>query len=116
MAIDALQTLDIIELLENFIGRLRPTDEEVLKKLDFGYNIENQSILLVEVRPDWKNPEIIRQHPFAKTTYVKSSDTWKIYWMRGNGKWFPYDPTPTVKTLNQFLEIVRKDEYHCFFG
>ena len=116
MAIDALQTIDIIELLENFVARLRPDTEEVRKKLDYGYNIENQTVYLFEIRPDWKNSEIIRQLPFAKTTNVKSSDTWKIYWMRGNGKWYPYDPAPTVPSLKKFLEIVKSDEYHCFFG
>lgn len=116
MAIDVLQAVEIIEELENFIARIRPVKEEIRKQLDFGYSIENQSIFLFEVRPDWKNPEIIRQHPFAKTTYVKSSETWKIFWKRSNGKWYPYDPVPTVGSLKKFLEIVRKDEHHCFFG
>ena len=107
---------DIIETLENFVDRLRPDTEEIRKKLDYGYNIENQSIFLSEIRPDWKNPEVIRQHPFAKTTYIKSSDTWKVYWMRANGKWYPYDPAPTVPSLKKFLEIVKNDKHHCFFG
>jgi len=116
MAIDALQTVDMIELLENFIGKMRPVDEEVRKKLDFGYNIEDQSIILFEIRPDWLKPEIIRQHPFAKATYVKKSGTWKIYWLRANLKWYPYSPLPVVNSLKQFLEIVKNDEHHCFFG
>ncbi len=116
MAIDVLHTVEIIELLENFVGRLRPETEEIRKKLDFGYNIENQSIFLFEIRPDWKNPEIIRQHPFAKATYIKSSDTWQIFWMRANGKWYPYDPAPTVGSLKKVLEIIKDDKYHSFFG
>ena len=116
MAIDALQTIDIIEMLENFVGKLRPDTEEIRKELDYGYNIENQSILLFEIRPDWKTPEIIRHYSFAKTTYVKSTDSWKIFWMRGNGKWYPYSPTPTVGSLKKVLEIVKNDKFHCFFG
>ncbi|HEY1869579.1 MAG TPA: DUF3024 domain-containing protein [Chitinophagaceae bacterium] len=116
MAIDVLETVGLIELLENFIEKIRPAREEARKELDFGYNIEDQSVLLLEIRPDWRNREIIRQSPFAKATYVKKRAIWKIFWMRANLKWYPYDPKPTVKSLRQFLEIVKADQYHCFFG
>ena len=116
MAIDALQTVEMIELLENFVGRMRPSDEAVRKKLDFGYSIDDQSVTLFEIRPDWMKPEIMREHAFAKATYVKKSGMWRIYWLRANLKWYPYDPNPTVKSLKKFLEIVEKDEHHCFFG
>ena len=116
MAIDALQMVDTIELLENFVDRIRPETKEVRMKIDYGYNIQNQTVLLFEIRPDWLNHETLRQYAFAKATYVKRSRLWKIYWLRGNLKWYPYDPTPTVKSLKKFLEIVEKDDYHCFFG
>ena len=116
MAIDALEAVDIILQLENFIEEIRPEEEEIRKQLDYGYTIENQSILLHEIRPDWQHREIIRQYPFAKTTYVKRQRIWKIYWIRSNLKWYAYDPRPAVKSLKQFLEIVKADEYHCFFG
>lgn len=116
MPIDALRTIDIIEQLENFVSRLRPKNEETRKKLDFGYNIDDQSIFLLEIRPDWINPAVIRQRPFAKATYIKSRDIWKIFWIRANGKWYSYEPTPVIMSLKQFLEIVETDEHHCFFG
>ena len=116
MAIDALQTVEMIELLENFVARIRPDTEEIRKKLDYGYSIENQSVFLEEIRPDWLKLELIRHYPFAKATYVKRSRIWKIYWMRGNLKWHTYEPTPTVRSLKKFLEIVERDDYHCFFG
>jgi hypothetical protein len=55
MPLDVLQTVEMIELLENFVDRLRPEDEEVRKMLDVGYTIENQSVYLEEIRPDWQN-------------------------------------------------------------
>ena len=27
-----------------------------------------------------------------------------------------YEPAPTVRTIEEFLAIVHKDEYACFFG
>ena len=116
MAIDALQTVEMIQLLENFVDRLRPDDEEVRKKLDFGYKIENQSVYLEEIMPDWQNPELIRHYPFAKVTYIKTSNQWKIFWKRADGKWYSYKPVPYARSLEVFLEVVEKDEFHCFFG
>ena len=116
MAIDALQTVELIEELENFVGRIRPDTEEMRKQLDFGYSIENQSVLLVTISPDWNNKEATRHYPFAKATFVKSQKIWNVFWLRGNLKWHTYDPQPTVKSLKEFLKIVEADEYHCFFG
>ena len=116
MAIDAHQSVELIEQLENFVERIRPNTDDMRKQIDFGYSIENQSVLLQEIRPDWKNKDVIRRYPFAKATFVKKQQVWKIYWLRGNLKWYSYDPRPTVNSLKEFLKIVEADEYHCFFG
>lgn len=113
MAIDALDAVEIIEVLENYIARNRPP-EHIRKQLDIGYRIENQSIYLFELRPDWQIPEIIRHEDFAKTTFVKRQNTWKVYWLRGNLKWYTYDPKPQVKKLIDFLKLVDEDKYACF--
>lgn len=115
MAIDILQTVDIIEIMENFIQRIRPS-EEIRCELDLGYRIEDQSIILFEIRPDWYKPETIREHPFAKTSFVKKNNHWKIFWLRSDAKWYAYTIQPTVKTLKEFTILVEKDEHGCFFG
>lgn len=115
MAIDLLKTVDIIEVMENHIEKIRPP-ENIRKQLDIGYKIENQSVILTEIRPVWRNPSEYREYGYAKATYVKSKNCWKIFWMRANLKWYPYDPKPTVKTLKEFLKIADEDKYHCFKG
>jgi hypothetical protein len=115
MAIDVLKTVDIIETMENYLERQRPP-EHIRNKVDLGYKIENQSIILTEIRPAWDNPSQINEHGYAKATYIKKQDVWKIYWMRGNLKWNLYDPKPQVKKLSDFLEVVEKDELGCFKG
>lgn len=52
----------------------------------------------------------------AKTTYVKKSKTWKVYWQRSDMEWHRYEPTPEVKTLEDFLSLLEKDENCCFYG
>ena len=59
---------------------------------------------------------IFIEEAVAKATYVKSRGIWKIYWQRADLKWHRYDPGPEVKTLEEFLEVLEKDEYACFYG
>src|SRR5688500_17730641 len=103
MAIDILKTVDIIELMENFLERIR-TEEHIRKQLDIGYIIDNQSVILAEIRPIITRPSEYAEYGFAKATYVKSVDVWKIYWMRANSKWTLYQPNPEVNKLEEFLE------------
>ena len=115
MAIDILQTLDVIEAMENFIARKRPP-ENIRPKLDIGYKIEEQSITVFEIRPQWDKPEVIREHPVARTTFVKAKNHWKVFWMRADLKWHSYTPTPTVKSIAEFTKLVEEDKHHCFWG
>jgi hypothetical protein len=115
MAIDTLQTLEVIEVMENFLSRKRPP-ERIRHEVDLGYKIEDQSIVIFEIRPQWNKPDIIHEHPFAKTTFVKAKNQWKVFWMRSDMKWHSYSPKPTVGSLAEFTKVVEEDEHHCFFG
>lgn len=115
MAVDVLQSLEIIEVMENFISRIRPP-EAIRKKLDISYTIEGQSIIIYEIRPHFKLPGEIIKSGVAKTTFVKAKNHWKVFWQRADLKWHTYDLKPTVNTIKEFIELVEKDEYHCFFG
>lgn len=114
MTLSIIKTADIIEAMENFLERMRPP-EDFRDKLDIGYRIENQSIFIFEIRPKWDKPQQKIESPFAKATYVKSKKQWKAYWMRGNLKWYPYEPA-VFSTLQNFLKEVETDPKHCFFG
>ncbi len=115
MSFDALNTVHIIEIMENYIERTRPP-KEIRAQLDVNYRIANQSIILFEVRPSWQDKTHYMTHDFAKSTYEKKSGVWKIYWLRANLKWNLYEPEPTVKKLTDFLNIVEADKLGCFRG
>ena len=80
MAINTFQTLNVIEAMENFLSRIRPP-EDIRHQLDIGYKIEQQSIIVFEIRPKWNKPDIILEHSIAKATYVKSKNNWTIFVM-----------------------------------
>ena len=115
MAIDSLQTLDIIEVMENFVERRRPP-VHIRPKLDIDYRIDGQSVTIVEVRPRWDNPEIYRDTPMAKTTFIKAKNQWKVFWMRADLKWHSYTPKPIVNFVEEFIKLVEEDKQHCFWG
>jgi hypothetical protein len=115
MALDIMHSVEIIEALENWIEKNRPP-EKIRSKLDFGYKIENQSVYIFEIRPRWDKPEIIQESPIAKTTYIHTKKLWKIFWMRADLKWHGYEPHLFVKSIKDFLSIVKEDKLGCFWG
>ena len=115
MAIDVLKTLDIIEAMENYIAERRPP-EEMRHKLDLGYKLEGQDIIVFEIRPVWNKPNEKMESPFAKTTFVKSKNHWKVFWMRSDLKWHAYQPVPNVPGIKDFIRVIEEDTYHCFWG
>lgn len=55
-------------------------------------------------------------HYFCSDTYVRTQGVWKIFWQRADLKWHGYEPLAEVAAIEDFLEAVDKDEYHCFWG
>lgn len=116
MAIDIFKTLEIIEVVENYVERIRPKEEHIRKELDISYRIEDQSVIIFEIRPKWNDATEILNIDVAKTTYVKSANNWKIFWKRASGLWESYKPNATVKTIAEFVQIVEEDKHSCFWG
>lgn len=115
MTLDASNTIDIIEIMEQYLSKVRP-EPEIRHKIDLNYEIDGQSVILNEIRPAYKNPQKILVSGYAKATYVKSKNCWKIYWKRADNKWHPYDEQLTVRKLKDFLNLVDQDPYGCFKG
>jgi hypothetical protein len=101
--------------LARFMERRRPPPH-IRPRLDLGYRIKGHSVEIFEIRPDWRNEAEKREAPVAKTTYVRTQNSWRIYWMRRDQKWHGYDPNPEARSLEEVLNIVDRDEYSCFFG
>lgn len=115
MSLDALQTVELIEVMENYIQKKRPP-ENLRSQIDIGYRIDEQSIVIFEIRPRWDNPSAIIEHSIAKATFVKAKNHWKLYWMRADLKWHGYAPAPAIKNLKDFVRIVDEDKHACFWG
>lgn len=102
------------ELASQYCERTVPA--HVHHQVWMGFKIEGHSITLIEYCVDWQDKTKTIPHPIAKTTYVRTTDEWRIYWMRADLKWHGYLPCPSVETFEEFLEVVDQDEWCCFFG
>lgn len=60
--------------------------------MDIGFKISDQRIELVEIRLHWDKPSVYEQHPRAGTTFIKTQNIWKLFWLRVNMKWHSYTP------------------------
>jgi hypothetical protein len=103
------------KLVGAFVEKRRPR-EEIRDKVDIGYRISGQSVEIFEIRPALLDPETIIESPVAKATYVRTLDTWKVYWQMSDLKWHGYLPELEVKSLRRFLSLVDEDRWCCFWG
>jgi len=115
MAISEFEIKRCEKLVGAYVEQHRPPPH-IRKQVDLGFRIKDQSIEIFEIRPLWNNPDKTIEEMQAKTTYVKKTKTWKVYWQRADLKWHGYQPTPEVDTLEDFLALVDKDEHYCFKG
>ena len=110
-----MQTLEVIEVMENFIAKKRPS-EHIRHQVDLNYKIEDQSVIIFEIRPRWDKPEIKMEPKISKATFIKAKNHWKVFWQRSDLKWHSYQPKPEVKSLNEFIKLVEEDKHGCFWG
>lgn len=110
------KTIDFKEaLIRQFVESRRPS-EDIRDQLDVGYTFTNNVLEIFTIRPMWNNPQEKIHEPVVKARYIKSSKTWKLYWMRASGKWEAYEPESEVKETDKMLKIIDEDAYHCFWG
>ncbi|MCF6313462.1 MAG: DUF3024 domain-containing protein [Verrucomicrobiales bacterium] len=114
----ALEEFDqaLIEVkVAEFITKHRPP-ERVRDKVDLSFRIEDQSVIIFELRVNWRDASQWIDSPIAKATYVKKTKDWKVYWQRADLKWHRYEPVGTVESVDDFLQVVDEDEFACFWG
>ena len=101
--------------LDEYIEAKRPP-VDIRDEVDLAYRVENQSVIVFEIRPAFRDKSRKIDEMIAKATYVKRANEWRIYWQRADLKWHAYEPNPTVQTLGEFLDILEDDQYGCFWG
>jgi len=115
MAISEFETKRCEKYVSEYVAKHRPP-AHVRNDVDLCYRIEDQNVIIYELRSLWNKPDKKIESMVAKTTYVKKSKTWKVFWHKSDMKWHSYTPVPEVKTLEEFLSLLEADENCCFYG
>lgn len=100
---------------KNFLLKRRP-HPSVRDKCDLNCRLNNQSVEIFELRPQWNNPETINEYPLAKMTYSLDKKEWKIFSLSSNLKWKSYQRQKSAKTIEDVFSIIDYDETGIFFG
>lgn len=115
MALSEFEIRKIEKCVGSYVKRKRPPPE-IRDKVDLSFRVKGQSVEIFEIRPFWRDPNHKIEESIAKATYVKTEKLWNVYWQRADLRWHRYDPDPEVKTIEEFVNLVEKDEYACFYG
>src|SRR5699024_12336982 len=115
MAFNDLEKQRAVNEAMAFIEKRRPPPH-IRPQLDIVFRLKGQSVVIVETRPIYSEPERKHDIPVAKATYVRTRDVWRIYCMSADLKWHGYTPLAEVGSLSSFLDEVDADPYACFWG
>ncbi|NGP89674.1 DUF3024 domain-containing protein [Fodinibius halophilus] len=102
-------------IIASYIDEERPP-KKIRPKIDLGYTIKEQSIIIYTIRPKLDQPKEKMKIPAAKITWGRRQQIWKIYWQRADMNWHSYDPLPQTDKLEKFIEELKEDPYACFWG
>ena len=70
MAFNDLDRKRIEKAMDAFLAKRRPPPH-IRPDLDFGYRVTDQSVEILEIRPQWDDRSIIHERAIAKATFVK---------------------------------------------
>lgn len=114
MAFDQFTMHRVEKIVDDFIQARRPHPSE-RNKIDLGFRLEGQTIVIFEIRAHWKNEGQFVESLIAKATYVRTQEHWKIYWLRQDLKCHCYEPMPELNKIEEFLAELAQDPYGCFW-
>jgi hypothetical protein len=80
------------------------------------YCIKGHEVLLFSTKPSQFNPTQNIESAIAKFKYVRTTNTWHLFWQRATLKWQSYKPLPTAKSIEALAQEVSTDQYCCFWG
>lgn len=115
MSLSEFELKQTEKLIAAFIEKHRP-EPHIRQNVDLSFRLKGQSVEIFEIRPIWNKPKEKIEIPIAKATYVKTRQCWRVFWQRSDLKWHRYDASPEVRLVEDFLELVERDEFGCFFG
>ena len=115
MAIPDSQLRACLSAVGDFLVKRRPP-VHIREQLDFRADIKGSELVIVEVRPAFRDKTQTVEHPVEKAKWVGTRKLWRLFWMRADLKWHSYDPLPEAPDIKTLIGEVERDPHCCFFG
>jgi len=107
-----------LKLIENTVGTMcrRRSPVHLRDEIRLAYEVAKYFVEIYEERPGWRNRTHWTRMGVARFRYVRGTERWRLYWMRQDLKWHPYEPLPESRSLEKLVAEVDKDPHGAFFG
>ena len=107
-----------LKYIETVVGKLCKgrSPSHLSDQLRAVYVVEEDEVTVYEERPHWNNPREWTSSGIAKFKYNRKQNVWKLYSMKQNLKWSPYEPLPESTRIDRLVVEVDKDPNGAFFG
>ena len=113
MAFNDIVLANIEKCMEFFLEKRRPA-EHLRDELDLQYRIEDDSVVIFEVRLlTWSNTRV--EEPVAKIVYNQITGSWSLLWMDKDSNWHHYDEK-MLGSFSDAIKLVEDDLQGYFFG
>jgi len=113
MIFNDIEVADIKRCMEFFMEKRRPA-EHIRDELDLKYRIEDNSVVIFEVRRlTWSDS--LAEEPIAKITHNKAAGSWSLLWMDKDSNWHNYDGK-MLGSFSDAIKLVEDNSHGYFFG
>ena len=110
----------VIELkrIRKVVGGIcqRRSPPQLRDTLRVTYEINGHEVEIFESRPRFNKPSEWSKTPCAKLKYSRSSRKWKLYGLRQDQTWYPYETGTASSELEALAAEVDQDRDGVFFG
>lgn len=113
MPFNDIEVANIKQCMEFFLEKRRPA-EHLRDELDLQYRIEDDSVVIFEVRQlTWSDSRV--EEPVAKIIHNKITGSWSLLWMDKDSNWHHYDEK-MLGSFSDAIKLVEDDLQGYFFG
>jgi hypothetical protein len=114
MAFSVIEAKKIQRLVGGICKRRSTPDQR--DSLRFTYEIRELDVEISASSPRFNKPNEWSKKPCARLKYSRSSRKWKLYWMRPDGQWYPYETETKSNELEALVAEIDRDRAGAFFG
>lgn len=115
MTLTDWQKAEIKVATDKYLGKRNQEIAAHKDNLRVDYRIDGQSVYIFEHRKSWQG-EGFDDFDVAKTTFVSTTQKWKLFWMMRDLKWHSYMEAPLHDDIESVFKCVDEDACCVFWG